>query len=184
MQAGPLPRGRGVQRLAAVAPGPRIHPGIDAVADCKVLRPAHQKAGLRSLVERPEFVHHRRGISRLEFERSARYYLAGEDSRFALTFWLLQPLARRRLPVLLLLVALGVAVERALEIAERDHEARPAVLEAALGDVVLEERPAAPWPSAFHIVTRLPASFAAPDSRPRRRDASPTYRCRRRGLRP
>src|SRR5882757_179441 len=52
-----------------------------------------------------------------------------------------QLLARRRLPVLGFLITLGVAVERALEIAEGDDEARPAVLEAALEDVVLDERP-------------------------------------------
>src|SRR5262249_11497796 len=50
-------------------------------------------------------------------------------------------LARRRLPGLQLLVALGVAVERAFEIAERDDEAGPAVAIAALEHVVLDEGP-------------------------------------------
>src|ERR1044071_632071 len=52
-----------------------------------------------------------------------------------------QLLARRRLPVLGFLIALGVAIERALEIAEGDDEARPAVPESAFEDVVLDERP-------------------------------------------
>ena len=43
VQALPLPRGGGVQRVAAFAPGGRIHPGIDAVGDGEVLRPAHQE---------------------------------------------------------------------------------------------------------------------------------------------
>src|SRR5262245_23386824 len=49
--------------------------------------------------------------------------------------------ARRRRPRLHLLVALGVAVERAFEISQRDHEPRPAVAVAVLEQVVLEERP-------------------------------------------
>ena len=57
--------------------------------------------------------------------------------REALRFRPRQLFARRRLPVLGFLVALGVAIERALEIAEGDDETRPAVLEAALEDVVL-----------------------------------------------
>jgi hypothetical protein len=42
-QAMPLPLGGGVQRVAAFAPSGWIHPGIDAVGNSKVLRPAHQE---------------------------------------------------------------------------------------------------------------------------------------------
>src|SRR5262245_10955696 len=49
--------------------------------------------------------------------------------------------ACRRLPALHLLVAFGVAVERAFEIAQRDDETRPAVDEPELEYVVLQERP-------------------------------------------
>src|SRR3974377_947771 len=52
-------------------------------------------------------------------------------------------LTSRRLPVLLLLVSLGVAVESPFEIAEPDDEAGPPVNEAKFEDVVLEERPKA-----------------------------------------
>ena len=41
VEAGPLPCGRSMQQLAAVGPGARIHPGIDAVGDRKILRAAH-----------------------------------------------------------------------------------------------------------------------------------------------
>ena len=62
----------------------------------------------------------------------------------------LDRLARRRLPALRLFVALGVAIERAFEISERDDEAGPAVDEAELEDVVLEERPQAVTERARH----------------------------------
>src|SRR6266849_4912140 len=62
---------------------------------------------------------------------------SGADSR--LRFGPLQLLARRRSPGMGLLVALGVAIEGALEIAERDHEPGPAVLEAALDEIVLQK---------------------------------------------
>src|SRR5579863_7267999 len=52
-----------------------------------------------------------------------------------------QRLARRRRPVLSLLVALGIAVIGPLEIAEGDDEAGPAVNKSALENVMLEERP-------------------------------------------
>ncbi len=45
----------------------------------------------------------------------------------------------RQLPVLGLLVTLGVTVERAFEITERNDKAGPAVDEAQLEYVVLEE---------------------------------------------
>src|SRR5262249_37601214 len=42
-QAVPLPHGGGVQHFAALVPSGRIHPGIDAVSDGEVSRPAHQE---------------------------------------------------------------------------------------------------------------------------------------------
>src|SRR5690242_1051842 len=50
-------------------------------------------------------------------------------------------LASRRLPALRFFVAFGVAIERAFEISEGDDEAGPAVDEAKLEDIVLDERP-------------------------------------------
>src|SRR5262249_50024015 len=52
-----------------------------------------------------------------------------------------QRLARRRRPGLRLLVTLGVTVEGALEIAQGDHEAGPAVPEPDLEHVMLDECP-------------------------------------------
>src|SRR6516164_4287609 len=49
-----------------------------------------------------------------------------------------QRLARRHGPVLRLLVSLGVAVEGALEISQRDDEAGPAVATALLEEVMLD----------------------------------------------
>src|SRR5689334_21798573 len=46
-----------------------------------------------------------------------------------------------RAPVLRLFVAFGVAVEGALEIAERDDETRPTVDEAAFENIMFEKRP-------------------------------------------
>src|SRR5262249_3984869 len=42
-QSLPLACGGRVQRLAALAPGGRIHPRIDAVGDSEMLRPGHQE---------------------------------------------------------------------------------------------------------------------------------------------
>src|SRR5665213_4463361 len=53
----------------------------------------------------------------------------------------LDRLARRRLPALRLLIALGVAVERALEISQRDDEARPAVDKTQFENIMFEKRP-------------------------------------------
>src|SRR5690242_13312525 len=52
-----------------------------------------------------------------------------------------QWLAARRRPILHLLVALGVAIIGSFEIAEGDNEPGPAVDEAKLEDIMLEERP-------------------------------------------
>src|SRR5271166_701699 len=52
-----------------------------------------------------------------------------------------QRLARRRRPVLRRLIALGIAVKRALEIAEGNHEAGPAVDEAEFENIMLQKRP-------------------------------------------
>src|SRR5262245_21324714 len=57
---------------------------------------------------------------------------------------------RRCAPPLRLLVALGVAVERALEVRQRNDEAGPAVDEAALEDVEPDERPQAVSQCAPH----------------------------------
>ena len=59
------------------------------------------------------------------------------------------------------LVALGVAVERAFEISQRDHEPRPAVAVAVLEQVVLDECPD-PVPQRPAMDTRLPASLRTP----------------------
>src|SRR5436190_6156411 len=61
-----------------------------------------------------------------------------------------QRLARGWGPALRLLVAFGVAVERAFEVSERDHETGPAVAIAALEDVMLDERPGAVRKGACH----------------------------------
>src|SRR5579884_2643812 len=61
-----------------------------------------------------------------------------------------QRLARRRRPVLHLLVALGVAIEGSFEIAEGNDEAGPAVDEAALDEVMLEECPSGMADRARH----------------------------------
>src|SRR5580692_4661033 len=55
-----------------------------------------------------------------------------------------------RCPVLLLFIALGVTIERALEVSECDDEAGPAIDETALENVVLEERPHSMSKSARH----------------------------------
>src|SRR5450830_728118 len=59
-------------------------------------------------------------------------------------------MAWRRLPALRFFVALGVAIERAFEVSERDDEAGPAVDEAELENIMLEERPQAVAKSACH----------------------------------
>src|SRR3984957_3841592 len=58
--------------------------------------------------------------------------------------------ADRRRPVLFILVALGVAVECAFEVAESDDEASPTVDKATLENVVFEERPRPVPESAGH----------------------------------
>src|SRR5690348_9138501 len=56
----------------------------------------------------------------------------------------------RRLPSLQFFITLRIAVERALEITEGDHEAGPPVEKSALEDVVLYERPQAVSERARH----------------------------------
>src|SRR5580704_1220372 len=53
----------------------------------------------------------------------------------------LERLARRRCPILVLLIALGVAVIGALEIAKGNDKTGPAVDEAAFENIVFQERP-------------------------------------------
>src|SRR4029077_17588910 len=59
-------------------------------------------------------------------------------------------LAGRRLPALRFFVALGVAIEGSLEISESNDKAGPAVDEAKLENVMLDERPCAMAESAGH----------------------------------
>ena len=69
-------------------------------------------------------------------------------------------LALRRLPILRRFVAFGVAVEGALEISQGDDEAGPAVDEAALEDVMLDERPQAVAERACHRHASCPRAWA------------------------
>src|SRR5262249_58699848 len=74
--------------------------------------------------------------------------------------------AGRWRPILILrlhvLVPLGVAVERAFEISERDDEAGPAVAIAVLQEIVLDERPDTVAERARHLPPLARGPLRAP----------------------